>query len=49
VVVGDPKSARFWQPVAQRMEATVLLYNCTGHGASAKPAQIASELRKLLK
>lgn len=28
----------FWRPVAERLDAAVLLYDCTGHGASAKPA-----------
>lgn len=28
----------FWRPVAQRLDAAVLLYDCTGHGASSKPA-----------
>jgi 3-oxoadipate enol-lactonase len=28
----------FWRPVAGRMDAAVLLYDCTGHGASPKPA-----------
>lgn len=28
----------FWRPVAERMNASVLLYDCTGHGESAKPA-----------
>jgi 3-oxoadipate enol-lactonase len=28
----------FWRPVAERMDAAVLLYDCTGHGASPKPA-----------
>ena len=27
----------FWRPVAERMDAAVLLYDCTGHGASPKP------------
>jgi 3-oxoadipate enol-lactonase len=27
----------FWRPVAQRLDAAVLLYDCTGHGASPKP------------
>jgi 3-oxoadipate enol-lactonase len=26
----------FWRPVAERMDAAVLLYDCTGHGASPK-------------
>lgn len=29
---------RFWRPVAERMRGAVLLYDCTGHGKSAKPA-----------
>jgi 3-oxoadipate enol-lactonase len=28
----------FWRPVAQRLDAAVLLYDCTGHGESEKPA-----------
>ena len=28
----------FWRPVAERMDCAVLLYDCTGHGESAKPA-----------
>src|SRR5690348_5158890 len=28
----------FWEPVAQRLDASVLLYDCRGHGASDKPA-----------
>jgi 3-oxoadipate enol-lactonase len=28
---------RFWQPVAERLDAAVLLYDCTGHGESEKP------------
>jgi 3-oxoadipate enol-lactonase len=28
----------FWRPVAERMDCAALLYDCTGHGASAKPA-----------
>lgn len=28
----------FWRPVAERLDAAVLLYDCTGHGRSAKPA-----------
>ena len=28
----------FWRAVAQRLDAAVLLYDCTGHGESAKPA-----------
>jgi 3-oxoadipate enol-lactonase len=28
----------FWRPVAERMDACVLLYDCTGHGESEKPA-----------
>jgi 3-oxoadipate enol-lactonase len=28
----------FWRPVAERLDAAVLLYDCTGHGESAKPA-----------
>ncbi len=28
----------FWRPVAERMDCAVLLYDCTGHGKSAKPA-----------
>jgi 3-oxoadipate enol-lactonase len=27
----------FWRPVAERLDAAVLLYDCTGHGESAKP------------
>jgi 3-oxoadipate enol-lactonase len=27
----------FWEPVAQRLDASVLLYDCRGHGASDKP------------
>jgi 3-oxoadipate enol-lactonase len=27
----------FWRPVAERLDAAVLLYDCTGHGASARP------------
>lgn len=27
----------FWRPVAERMDCAVLLYDCTGHGASPKP------------
>jgi 3-oxoadipate enol-lactonase len=27
----------FWRPVAERMDAAVLLYDCRGHGASPKP------------
>jgi 3-oxoadipate enol-lactonase len=27
----------FWRPVAERLDAAVLLYDCTGHGASPKP------------
>jgi 3-oxoadipate enol-lactonase len=27
----------FWRPVAERMDAAVLLYDCTGHGASPMP------------
>lgn len=27
---------QFWRPVAERMDAAVLLYDCTGHGASPK-------------
>jgi 3-oxoadipate enol-lactonase len=29
---------RFWQPVAERLDGAVLLYDCTGHGESEKPA-----------
>lgn len=29
---------QFWRPVAERLEGAVLLYDCTGHGASDKPA-----------
>lgn len=28
----------FWHPVAERLDASVLLYDCTGHGESEKPA-----------
>jgi 3-oxoadipate enol-lactonase len=28
----------FWQPVAERLHASVLVYDCRGHGASDKPA-----------
>jgi 3-oxoadipate enol-lactonase len=28
----------FWRPVAERMDAAVLVYDCTGHGESHKPA-----------
>ena len=28
----------FWRPVAERLDAAVLLYDCTGHGRSARPA-----------
>jgi 3-oxoadipate enol-lactonase len=28
----------FWRPVAERIDASVLLYDCTGHGESDKPA-----------
>jgi len=28
----------FWRPVAERMDCAVLLYDCTGHGESPKPA-----------
>jgi 3-oxoadipate enol-lactonase len=28
----------FWEPVAERLDAAVLLYDCRGHGASDKPA-----------
>jgi 3-oxoadipate enol-lactonase len=28
----------FWRPVAERLDGVVLLYDCTGHGESAKPA-----------
>lgn len=28
----------FWRPVAERLDALVLLYDCTGHGESEKPA-----------
>jgi 3-oxoadipate enol-lactonase len=28
----------FWQPVAERLKAAVLTYDCRGHGASGKPA-----------
>jgi 3-oxoadipate enol-lactonase len=28
---------QFWRPVAQRLDAAVLLYDCTGHGESEKP------------
>ena len=28
----------FWRPVADRLDASVLLYDCTGHGESGKPA-----------
>jgi len=28
----------FWRPVAERLDAAALLYDCTGHGASPKPA-----------
>jgi 3-oxoadipate enol-lactonase len=28
---------RFWRPVAERLGGAVLLYDCTGHGESAKP------------
>jgi 3-oxoadipate enol-lactonase len=28
----------FWEPVAERLKAAVLLYDCRGHGASDKPA-----------
>jgi 3-oxoadipate enol-lactonase len=44
----------FWRPVAQRMDAAVLLYDCTGHGASPKPpgpysvAGFAADLARLL-
>lgn len=44
----------FWQPVAQRLDAAVLLYDCTGHGASPKPAGpytvdgFAADLARLL-
>ena len=27
----------FWRPVAQRLDAAVLLFDCTGHGKSEKP------------
>ena len=45
---------RFWEPVAERLEAAVLLYDCTGHGESAKPAgpyrieAFADDLARLL-
>lgn len=29
---------QFWRPVAQRLDGAVLLYDCTGHGASDRPA-----------
>lgn len=44
----------FWQPVAQRMDAAVLVYDCTGHGASRKPSGpytlegFAADLARLL-
>ncbi|MCW5774256.1 MAG: alpha/beta fold hydrolase [Rhodospirillaceae bacterium] len=28
---------QFWAPVAARLEASVLIYDCRGHGASGKP------------
>lgn len=28
----------FWRPVAERLDAAVLLYDCKGHGQSPKPA-----------
>jgi 3-oxoadipate enol-lactonase len=28
----------FWRPVAERLKASVLVYDCRGHGASDKPA-----------
>ena len=28
---------QFWRPVAQRLDGAVLLYDCTGHGASERP------------
>jgi 3-oxoadipate enol-lactonase len=28
----------FWQPAAERLDGAVLLYDCTGHGESEKPA-----------
>ena len=44
----------FWRPVAERLDAQVLLYDCTGHGASAKPpgpysvARFADDLARLM-
>ena len=29
---------QFWRPVAERLGGAVVLYDCTGHGESAKPA-----------
>ena len=44
----------FWRPVAERLDAAVLLYDCTGHGESEKPAGpytvegLAHDLARLL-
>src|SRR5262245_32626460 len=44
----------FWQPVADQLDASVLLYDCRGHGASGKPPgpysveQFAGDLADLL-
>lgn len=45
---------QFWAPVAARLDATVLIYDCRGHGASGKPpgpydvVQFADDLAALL-
>jgi 3-oxoadipate enol-lactonase len=44
----------FWRPVAERLNAAVLVYDCTGHGTSPRPAgpysveAFADDLARLL-